>query len=81
MKQRTVQDEGNTTWTCVEAFSGGSQKMAKAAKSLTKDAEGNVTVVCTPSGGEQSVRVSLPEAWIDKTSDQALLDAIQSAKG
>jgi len=81
MKQRTVQDEGNTTWTCVEAFSGGSQKAAKAAKSLTKDAEGNVTVVCTPSGGEQSVRVSLPEAWIDKTSDQALLDAIQSAKG
>ncbi|AYN96194.1 hypothetical protein EAW52_20620 [Pseudomonas sp. LTJR-52] len=81
MKQRTVQDEGNTTWTCVEAFSGGSQKTAKAAKSLTKDAEGNVTVVCTPSGGEQSVRVSLPEAWIDKTSDQALLDAIQSARG
>ncbi|GGM19473.1 hypothetical protein GCM10009425_32960 [Pseudomonas asuensis] len=80
MKQRTVQDEGNITWTCVEAFSGGSRKTAEAAKTLTKDAEGNVTVVCTPGGGEQSVRLSLPETWLEQTSDQALLDAIQATK-
>jgi hypothetical protein len=80
MKQRDVQDQNNTQWTCVEAFSGGSAKAASAARTLTQDSNGEVTVVCTPSGGEQSVRVSLPENWLEQMSDKALLEAIQAAK-
>ena len=34
-------------------------------------------VVCTPSGGAQSVRIELPGDWEQQTSDEELLAMIQ----
>jgi hypothetical protein len=83
MKQREVQDEGNVTWTCVQAFAGVSgrsaRKAADAAEKLTAT-EGTVAVVCTPSGGAKSVRLELPRDWPERTSDDALLAAIAAAR-
>jgi hypothetical protein len=35
-------------------------------------------VVCTPSGGAQSVRIELPGDWEQKISEEQLLDMIRS---
>jgi hypothetical protein len=75
MKQREVQDADNTTWTCVQALSGLSEEAAAEAAEKIQSAEGTVPVVCTPSGGEQSVRLDLPSDW-EEMSDDALLRAI-----
>ena len=37
-------------------------------------------VVCTPSGGEQSVRIELPKDWAETLSDDNLLKAIAKAR-
>jgi hypothetical protein len=80
MKQREVQDPGNVTWTCVQAFSGlTGEAAAEAAEKIESD-EGTVPVVCTPSGGEQSVRIELPKDWSDRMSDEELLKAIRTAR-
>jgi hypothetical protein len=35
-------------------------------------------VVCTPSGGAQSVRIALPGDWEKKISDEQLVDRIRA---
>jgi hypothetical protein len=82
MKQREVQDANNTTWTCVQALSGLSglsgQAAAEAAEKI-ESAERTVPVVCTPSGGEQSVRLDLPGDW-EGMSDADLLRAVDQGR-
>ncbi|HYG63676.1 MAG TPA: hypothetical protein VEL74_13930 [Thermoanaerobaculia bacterium] len=80
MKQREVQDSGNVTWTCVQALSGLSGEAAAEAAEKIEIDEGTVPVVCTPSGGEQSVRIELPKDWSERMPDEELLEAIGSAK-
>jgi hypothetical protein len=76
MKQREISDQDNTTWTCVQAYSGtGSEEMAE--KIAEQEAEGSVAVVCTPNGGAQSVRLQLAPDWLDALSDAQLLQKIQ----
>lgn len=75
MKQREIQDKEKTIWTCTQAFSGTNGKAAKEAAEKATDA-GKVTVVCTPSGGEQTVRLELTDDWDTNTSDEALLKAL-----
>lgn len=77
MIQREVQDGEGTRWTCVQALSGLDAEAA--AEKLENDA-GEVPVVCTPSGGAQSVRVMLPRGWDESMSDEALLGAIAGAR-
>jgi hypothetical protein len=72
MKQREVQDQENVRWTCVEA-------LAAISSGLTSDEKGNVTVVCTPSGGSQTVRVKLSADWFDTISDDQLLAEIRQS--
>lgn len=79
MKQREVQDADNTTWTCVQALSGLSEEAAAEAAEKIESAEGTVPVVCTPSGGEQSVRLDLPSDW-EGMSDDDLLRAIDEGR-
>ena len=79
MKQREVQDADNITWTCVQALSGLSGQAATEAAEKIESAEGTVPVVCTPSGGEQSVRIDLPTDW-EEMSDADLLRAVDQGR-
>jgi hypothetical protein len=81
MIQREVQDAENTTWTCVQALSGLTGQAAEEAAERIESEKGTVPVVCTPSGGEQSVRLELAKDWVDTMSDDDLLKAIAKRAG
>ncbi len=80
MKQREVQDAESVTWVCLQAFSGVSGATAEKATERVESAGGTVPVVCTPSGGAQSVRLELTTGWDDQLTDPDLLAAIGSAR-
>jgi len=81
MQQREVTDSKNTTWTCVQAYAGGlSGKATEQATKLAETDEGTVTVVCTPSGGAQTVRLELQSNWLENLSDEELTTAIQAGQ-
>lgn len=69
------------TWTCVQAFAGLSGEAAEEAADKVESAAGTVPVVCTPSGGEQTVRVELPRDWQESLPDGELLAAIERERG
>lgn len=75
MKQREVQDQNNVKWVCVEALSGIADNSAEVADKI-QDKNGNVPVVCTPSGGAQTVRINVTSDWNEKLSDEQLLKEI-----
>jgi hypothetical protein len=79
MKQRELQDSDNIIWTCIQAFSGTNGEAAKQAAEKAAN-QGKVTVVCTPSGGEQTVRLELPENWVEEMSDDALMSALLAGR-
>ena len=79
MKQREITSQDNTTWTCVQAYAGVDSKTAAQATALTESKDGTVTVVCTPSGGAQTVRLELNKDWLDTLSDEELETAIAAA--
>jgi hypothetical protein len=74
MKQREITDENNVKWQCVQAFAG-------IETERIENDEGKVPVVCTPSGGAQTVRLDLSKNWLEKMPDDALSMAIEQAKG
>ena len=79
--QRDVTDGEQTTWSCVQAFSGtGDSAAARAAAERVAGEDGKVAVVCTPGGGAQSVRLELDPGWEESLSDDALLAAISDAR-
>jgi len=80
MRQREVQDPDNVAWTCVQAFAGTSGQAAAEAAERVESADGKVPVVCTPSGGKQSVRLELAKSWAEDLSDEDLLAAIEAAQ-
>ncbi len=80
MTQREVQDDESTTWTCVQALSGLTGQAAEEAAEKIESEKGTVPVVCTPSGGAQSVRLELAKDWSEAMSDEALLKAIGKAR-
>lgn len=80
MEQREVQDGDAVRWTCVQAMGGLGGAAAELAAERLESAEGTVPVVCTPSGGAQSVRVELPRDWMESVDDAALLRAIAGAR-
>ncbi|AWB19971.1 hypothetical protein DA075_02675 [Methylobacterium currus] len=57
-EQRDVTTRDGTAWTCIEALAD----MPESAKDKLAG-EGRRAVVCTPSGGAHSVRLSLAEDW------------------
>ncbi len=77
MKQREVTDSANTRWTCVQAYTMVDRDSAEEISHSTKGESGQITVVCTPSGGAKTVRIELPENWDEVMDDAALLQAIQ----
>ena len=79
MKQREVQDKNNVRWVCVQAMSGVG-KAAEDRLAEIKDNREKVEVVCTPSGGEQSVRITLPQGWDQALDDEDLIKAIDKVR-
>lgn len=59
---RDVTDADGIAWTCIQAFAGLGNDPAKR-EAARVDAAGDVAVVCTPSGGARSVRLTLPPDW------------------
>ena len=80
MIQREVTDIENTTWTCVQAYSGLEGKQGEKAAELAETNDGKIPVVCTPSGGAQSVRLELDSNWEKDLSDGELVQAIATAQ-
>ena len=78
MKQREVQDAEGTRWTCVQALAAVEGELAEMAAAHIEGDDGMVPVVCTPSGGAETVRVHLAAGWEDSVSDDELLAAIGS---
>jgi hypothetical protein len=81
MKQREVQDSKNVRWTCVQALSGVKEISEKKAAEAAGVSNGQVEVVCTPSGGAQTVRITLPVSWEDELDDAELLSKIEKHAG
>lgn len=75
-----MQDDENVRWVCVQAFGGGSGETAEEAADKLEDHDGMVHVVCTPSGGEQTVRIELPRGWEEEETDEVLLARIAAAR-
>ena len=82
MQQREITDAEGTTWTCVQAFAGLGEHSAAAQAAAEKLAEGSgeVAVVATPSGGAQTVRLSLPADWHEVMGERELAEAIRRAR-
>jgi len=80
MKQREVTDKENTTWTCVQAYGALEGKAGEKAAALAETEAGKVPVVCTPSGGAQTVRLELAKDWFDNLSDEDLATAITAGQ-
>ncbi len=78
---REVQDSENVIWSCVEAYAGLKQKNEeKSAAAKVEGANDLVYVVCTPSGGEQTLRLQLKSDWEESLSDEDLLREIEANK-
>lgn len=84
MKQREITDRDGMAWTCVQAYAGLGDDTAadEAAERMAQQADGQaaVAVVCTPRGGEKSVRIELAPDWIEQVSDDRLCEAIDAAR-
>jgi hypothetical protein len=79
MSEREVQDDNKVIWKCVRVF-GGSNGEAAAAAAEKSENNGEVEVVCTPSGGEKTVRLKLQANWEEEVSDNDLVNSINAAK-
>lgn len=80
MKQREVIDSENIKWTCVQAYAGLDGKVSDETEQISKNNDGTVTVVCTPSGGAQTVRLQLPGDWENNMNDEDLAGKINAGK-
>jgi hypothetical protein len=77
MKQREIIVD-DVRWQCVQAFEGVHTESTKKAAKILKG-EDNVDVVCTPSGGAQTRRLSLPVGWNESMSDDDLKKSLDGA--
>jgi hypothetical protein len=78
MIEREITDQDGNSWNFVQAYSGGEGDHSEKVARLTKGE--NIPVVCTPSGGAQSIRLQLPRDWKENLSDQELLEAMQKGQ-
>ena len=74
---REIQDGEGTTWSCIQAYAGLSNNPEKQEAAQIEGSADLVEVVCTPSGGAQTVRLQLPSDWENKLSDEELVSEIE----
>ncbi len=79
MTQRDVTDSDGLSWACVQAYAGLGEGAAAAEAAEHSDGD-TVTVVCTPTGAAQTVRLDLQPDWAEALSDDALADAITAER-
>ena len=77
--EREVTDGENVRWKCIQAFAGTNGKAAQEAVELAANGV-EVEVICTPTGGAQTVRLKLDKDWADRLSDEELVRKIESGK-
>ena len=77
MAIRTCTTADGTEWTCAQAYAGLGDDTE--SPDVTAD-DGTVTVVATPSGGAQTVRLHLDSGWHDALSDKDLAGAIEQQR-
>ncbi len=75
---REVTGPDGITWACIQAFSGLGKAPEKTEAARVDGKADVYQVVCTPSGGAQSVRVELPGDWERSMSEEKLLDMIRA---
>lgn len=75
---RDVTDAAGIIWTCIQAFSGLGKDPEKMEAARVDGEPDAFQVVCTPSGGAQSVRIEMPGGWEEQASDDQLLEAIEA---
>lgn len=77
---REVTDGEGVTWACVRAYAGltGGEGNDEAAR--VEGERDLFYVVCTPSGGAQTVRLKLEGGWEEDCSDEELLKKIGAAQ-
>ena len=80
MIQREVTDTEDTRWACVQAFSMTQGKTSAKAEKMSEDESGKVSVVCTPTGGAQTVRLELTPGWEEEMTDDNLIEAITASR-
>ena len=79
MTTRDVTDADGLAWACTQAYAGLGE--GAAAEAAAEHAEGDtVTVVCTPTGAAQTVRLDIAPDWADALADDALADEIAEAR-
>jgi hypothetical protein len=80
MKAREIRDQNDLVWNCVQAFTATHGEAAEKATQLSEKNNGKIEVICTPSGGAQTVRLELYPDWLEKLSDHDLVKAITNAR-
>jgi hypothetical protein len=75
---REFTDGEGVTWSCVEAYAGLDAGGEGRELARVEGEENLLRVVCTPSGGAQTVRLKLPRDWESKYSDEELLRGIEA---
>jgi hypothetical protein len=76
---RDVTDADGTTWSCVPPYQGldsGDGGLSEAAR--VDGAADRYYLVRTPSGGAQSVRITVPGDWEHALSDAQLVAFIRA---
>lgn len=77
---REVTDGEGVRWACVQAYGGLSEGGENEEAARVEGAGDLFEVVCTPSGGAQTVRLELEGGWEENLSDEELLKRIGSAQ-
>ena len=77
---REVTDGEGVRWVCAQAYAGLAQKVENEEAARVEGGQDLFEVVCTPSGGSQTVRLRLEGGWEEKLSDEELLRGIDAAQ-
>lgn len=64
----------------MQTYSSLAKEDAERAAEITAGDNDEVTVVCTPSGGAQTVRLQLTRDWMETVSDEELVKQIETAQ-
>ena len=81
MTTRTCTTDDGTEWTCAQAYAGLEETASVDAGVAEAAVDGGeVTVVATPSGGAQTVRLHLPLGWHEELSDDDLALAVDAER-
>jgi len=75
---REITSRDGVTWTCVQAFNSLTEGTKNQDAAQVKGQPDSYWVVCTPSGGAQSVRLQLSGEWENTYSDEELLNEIRA---